>query len=140
MRIAATALAALLAAATAADPSHAQTEGAPAPGPAEGEPPASRPFDPADDEAVPAFRRRGDGPGRYRAGGPGRRGGMGRGFGHGPTLRISTDQPSFKIEFECNAEMEACLAAIERVYEISGRAQAGRPDDAEGDAPAPAAE
>ncbi len=47
---------------------------------------------------------------------------QGRHRGHhqsGPTLRIVTERPGFAIEFECNAAIDRCLEAIERVYDIS---------------------
>ena len=50
-----------------------------------------------------------------------RHGRHGRHHGQGrPTLRISTEGKGFEIDFECNAEMAACLEAIDRVYEIAG--------------------
>jgi hypothetical protein len=52
----------------------------------------------------------GGGQGRMRHGGHGQR----------PTLKIETKGRGFEIEFECNAAMEQCLEAIDRVYEIAG--------------------
>ena len=55
----------------------------------------------------------------------------GRGRGDGPTLKIETRGRGFELEFECNAPMEQCLAAVERVYQISAenRRRGPRRDD-----------
>lgn len=50
----------------------------------------------------------------------------GRGGDRAPTLRIETEGHGSSIEFECRAEMAACLEAIDRVYEAAGTARRGR--------------
>jgi len=50
----------------------------------------------------------------------------GKGGDPAPTLRIETEGHGFSIEFECRAEMAACLEAIDRVYEAAGTARRGR--------------
>jgi hypothetical protein len=47
--------------------------------------------------------------------------------GAGPTLKIKSEGRGMEIEFECNASMEECLEAIDRVYGAARAARESQP-------------